>query len=271
MPLVKSIINGQLQSEINVEDRALHYGDGLFETMLFHQGVIALWPQHLSRLQLGCAALGLKIDEKQLLKDLKNLTSDLKADSYIIKLIVSRGAAGRGLISDKSIPSSCLFLAYDFDVSSIKNNAEKKLKTCETRLIVNATLGGIKHLNRLVYVLASQELDQTFAEGIMLNDQSEMIECMMHNLFFVKDDILYTAPIQNCGVAGIKRQQVLDKAKTLGIKTNVQAIPLSDLQLMDECFITNAIVGVQSVASIDHVTFSNNAMTLQLQKNINIL
>jgi len=262
------MINGQFETKIDIQDRALHYGDGLFETMLFQQGVITLLPQHLTRLKSGCIALDLKINGDQLTKDLNHLIKSLKGNSYIIKLIVSRGAAGRGLSVDEKITPSILLLAYDFDEKSLAINAPKALKVCDTRLNINSTLGGIKHLNRLVYVLAAKELEEQFSEGIMLNEQSEMIECITHNLFFIKKDTLLTAPIVNCGVAGIKRQQVLNVANDLGIKIKIKAVLLNDLHLMDECFITNAVVGVQSVSSIDKVTFLQNTMTNLLQKHL---
>lgn len=268
MPLVKSMINGQFETKIDIQDRALHYGDGLFETMLLQQGVIALLPQHLARLKSGCIALNLKVNEVQLKKDLNQLTEDLKSNSYVIKLIVSRGAAGRGLSVDEKIAPSIILLAYDFDEKLLIVNEPKTLKVCDTRLNINSTLGGIKHLNRLVYVLAAKELEQPFSEGIMLNERSEMIECITHNLFFIKKDTLLTAPIVDCGVAGIKRQQVLDSANDMGIKVKIKAVSLSDLNLMDECFITNAVVGVQSVSSIDQVTFLQNTMTYQFQKHL---
>ncbi len=270
MPLVNCLINGQAQTQLNAEDRAIHYGDGLFETMLYQHGKIALWKQHYSRLDAGCKVLGLaNVDEKTLLKDLETLTKKLSNECYLIKLIISRGAAGRGLHVDKTIAISRIFLAYDFDVKALKSNKPKQLTLCKIRLMRNKTLGGIKHLNRLNYVLAADELDAKFDEGIMLNDRDELVECITNNLFFIKEKTIFTAPIDDCGVAGIKRQQVIDTAKDLGIMVCIKAILFEDLKQMDECFITNAVVGLQSVASIDSVDFTKQAMTQKLQKIIN--
>lgn len=269
MPLVNCLINGKPQIAINIEDRALHYGDGLFETMLYRHGVIALWPQHYARLKTGCRVLDLDlIDEERLLSGLKLLTQKLKGNSYIIKLIISRGAVGRGLIMDKKSDASWIFLAYDFDIKKLDSRSSEKLKICKTQLLINKTLGGIKHLNRLLYVLAAKELDSDYSEGIMLNDKNAMIECIRHNLFFVKSNILYTPAITDCGVAGIKRQQVLDMANKLGITVNIKAILLHELKQMDECFITNAIVGLQSVDAVEHITFLQNSITQQLQNSL---
>ena len=37
------------------DDRGLHYGDGLFETIRFSGACAPLWDWHMQRLLLGCA------------------------------------------------------------------------------------------------------------------------------------------------------------------------------------------------------------------------
>ena len=50
----KCLINGVAADYINIDDRSIHYGDGLFETMAYKNGKLLLWNEHLSRLSLGC-------------------------------------------------------------------------------------------------------------------------------------------------------------------------------------------------------------------------
>ncbi len=269
MPLVSCVINGQYQTQLSVEDRAIHYADGLFETMLLKHKKIPLWSQHYMRLTRGCKVLGLHTpDEKTLLDDLQLLSQQLGQGEYIVKLIVSRGAAGRGIFWDKNIPVTRLCLAYDG--VKIKRDDQKKMMICHTRLLMNQTLGGLKHLNRLLYVLAGSELKTGFSEGVLLNDKGELIECIHHNLFFVKDQVLITAPIVDCGVAGIMRQKVLDKAKEWGITISMKAIVASELESMDECFISNAVFGVEAVQSIDSVVFKSDIFSQKMQKSLTI-
>ncbi len=272
MPLVDSLVNGYRQSHVDIEDRALHYADGLFETMLFKNKKIALWQQHFARLKAGCQRLNLDApNESRLLQDIKNLTEPHKNAHLIIKLIISRGVAGRGLTVNVKTPVSCFLLAYEFDPARLNIQSHKRLKMCITKLLMNDLLGGVKHLNRLIYVLAANELSENHAEGVMQNDNNEIIECINHNIFFVVKNVLITAPITNCGVAGIKRQQVIDLAARLNISVDIKTIKTGDLKEMDECFITNAVVGVQSVHAIDDVIFKQNTLTTQLQKNLNSL
>ena len=45
-----SLINGVAADFLSIEDRSIHYGDGLFETILFDDGKLLYWEQHYQRL-----------------------------------------------------------------------------------------------------------------------------------------------------------------------------------------------------------------------------
>ena len=75
-------------------------------------------------------------------------------------------------------------------------------------------LAGLKHLNRLEQVLARSEwTDPAIQEGIMLDSEGHVIEGTMTNLFYVKDDNIYTAALEQSGVAGIVRGLIMQLAE----------------------------------------------------------
>ena len=57
------LLNGKIASEISVQDRGLHYGDGVFETIAVYQGSPLLWQAHMQRLQKGCRTLGFSLSD----------------------------------------------------------------------------------------------------------------------------------------------------------------------------------------------------------------
>lgn len=266
MPLLNTLFNGE-HKPIAFEERALHYGDGIFETMLMHNGKIALWDAHWQRLQNSCRQLGLNIvSEAQVQSEIMQLVdAHLQQNYLLIKLIVSRGAEGRGLVVPQSLNASRIFLVYDY---KLEKKPPLHLGVCSTPLYENKQLAGMKHLNRIPYILAAQELAPNQEEGILLNTKAEMIECIAHNLFFVKDNTLYTAPIVNCGVAGVMRQQLLNLAKQLGLAVNINALQVQQLKEIDDCFISNALVGVQSVVQIGEHYFKPSSIFKRLQEQI---
>ena len=92
-------VNGKQQSAIDIQDRGLAYGDGIFETVLVVGGQIPLWSYHHARLLNGLVKLDLKLESQRLRQDVDNVLAIAKKqpdDVHILKLIVTRGLGGRG-------------------------------------------------------------------------------------------------------------------------------------------------------------------------------
>ena len=68
------MINGVVTDYLNINDRAIHYGDGLFETILGCNHSLYYWPQHYQRLHESCQKIKLKCPGEQLLlSDIRQL------------------------------------------------------------------------------------------------------------------------------------------------------------------------------------------------------
>ena len=80
-------INGKLTNKINVEDRAVQYGDGIFETIAVKEKLLEFWKEHYQRLLDGCKLM--MIDLPYSCEDLCEITIELikrsgyKEDVYI--------------------------------------------------------------------------------------------------------------------------------------------------------------------------------------------
>jgi 4-amino-4-deoxychorismate lyase len=116
----------------------------------------------------------------------------------------------------------------------------------------NPRLAGLKTLNRLECVLARAEWrDVRVWEGLM-RDTDENIVCgTMSNLFLRKGSALLTPAIDRCGVAGVMRRWVLQAARSLELEPQERRIRWQDLSAAEEVFMSNAIVGLRSVAVIE--------------------
>ena len=146
-------------TDLDWQERALHYGDGLFETMLKYNGTLPHWQQHYQRLAHGCERLSIDVPaqvwlEKEIGKASKSL------ENAIIKIIVSRGRGGQGLKFPSDPQCSVFVFCFPWQQSS----SEVRVALCKKRLPINPDLAGLKHLNRLDYVLAALEIQQ--ADGI---------------------------------------------------------------------------------------------------------
>jgi len=264
-----ALINGQPGDKIAVSDRALHYGDGLFETIAVVKGTPRLWERHLQRLRFGCERLGIPVPDTELLrKELAQVAQDEAA--CVIKIIVTRGSGGRGYRPPAAAEPTRLVLRYPFPAYPLSNSTQGiEIRLCETPLGCNPRLAGIKHLNRLEQVLARSEWDiDSIAEGVMLDGDGHLIDGTMSNLFLVIDDALYTPDLSRCGVEGVVRSAIIDITRRQNIPLHIVPLKSSLLDKADEIFVTNALIGIWPVIGCGKHRYAVGTLTRQLQHQL---
>jgi 4-amino-4-deoxychorismate lyase len=150
-------INGREQAHIAANDRGLHYGDGLFETLLYLDGKAVLEKEHLARLQRDVRRLHLNLDRQKLTAELGSFLKTLKTKGFsqgIIKILVTRQFSGRGYAPDEKAGSNRLLQFFSGMTYPKANREGINITLLPDRLSINPELAGIKHLNRLEQVLA---------------------------------------------------------------------------------------------------------------------
>ncbi len=268
-----ALINGVTADYLNVNDRAIHYGDGLFETILCSENKLLYWSQHYLRLQRSAQRLKLRCpDEDVLLGDIRSLlklneTPGSKVCS--IKIIITRGSSDRGYVIPKKTNEKRIVLmsALAADYSSLLSGEllSGELYICKNQVSINESLAGLKHLNRLENVLARNEWNDTannqFIDGLMLNARQQVIEGSMSNVFAIKENNLYTPDLSQSGVNGIMRDMIIDAAGRNNIQLSILNLKLEDLYEMEEIFISNSLIGIRSVNKIDASLYQQQTLT----------
>ncbi|NOQ35435.1 MAG: aminodeoxychorismate lyase [Methylococcaceae bacterium] len=263
---VKWLINGEQHNELSISDRGFQYGDGLFETIEVLNGQLILFAQHCQRLTLGCKKLLLPEPNISLLKQ-EALALIKNCQHGVLKIIITRGSGGRGYRQPESIePTRVLSLhPYPNNPDSFQQQGINAI-FCQQRLGLNPTLAGLKHLNRLEQVLARAEWDSpVIQEGIMLDINDYVIEGTMSNVFFVKDNILYTPSLEQSGIAGIMRDFVLKMTHALAIENKQGLFTQQQLLDADEIFVTNSVIGIWAIKKLAEKSFSKGQITQSLQ------
>ncbi len=261
-----SLVNGFPQDTIELSDRGLQYGDGLFETIAIKKGHPCFLNRHLARLNEGCRRLLLpEYCSTVLYNEAISMSKGL--ENAVLKIIITRGSGGRGYRQPEMINPNRILSTHPFpNYSSTYKEQGVCVRLCETRLGLNPTLARIKHLNRLEQVLARAEWSNlNFQEGIMLDLNDHVIEGTMTNLFYTKNNKLFTAPLQYSGVAGIMREIIIELARTHGYTVILENFNLSDLLSADEAFVCNSIIGIWPINSINSTSLEIGLITRQLQ------
>lgn len=242
------LINGQPADKLPLADRGLAYGDGLFETIRINEGRLVLGSGHLARLQNGCDRLQLVLDRKALDAEIAALLGATTNGSGILKIIVTRGSSGRGYRPAAGAGTRILTLHPLPEFQAGQREHGIRAFVCKLRLGLQPVLAGLKHLNRLEQVLASLEWpDESFQEGLMLDTAGNVIEGTRSNVFIATDTALLTPSLEQCGVAGVLREALLQH---FGATAEIARITLRQLETAREVFFCNSVAGVWPLHSL---------------------
>lgn len=247
------LVNGIEQSYIDVENRGLAYGDGLFTTAKIIGGKVQYLTAHVHRLLLGCEKLALLAPDKvELTKQFIKI-----AEQYslaVLKVIITAGSGGRGYARSNTSHSNVIIMVYDYPNHYDELVSQGiSLGNSNQQIGVNPMFSGIKHLNRLEQVLLRQELVGSKEDDLIVtNVNDEVIEATSANLFFWLDDKLCTPDIALSGVNGIMRQTILQQYPD----TLIRNVSLKQLESSTAMFICNCVMGVMPVKSYNGRTLN---------------
>ncbi|MDM7322241.1 MAG: aminodeoxychorismate lyase [Gammaproteobacteria bacterium] len=250
-----------------LSDRGLHYGDGLFETMAVQEGRVRLLDLHLARLARGAARLAIPLaDADGLAAALARAAADM--GDGVLKLILTRGSGGRGYLPP-DVPTFSLIIQR-YPPVAVEGQEGVTVRLCDLRLARQPLLAGLKHLNRLEQVLARAEWrDPAIAEGLMFDSEGLLIEGVASNVFLVREGQLLTPLLDQCGVAGVMRAHVIQRAAGLGMVVQETRLVLNDLLAADEVFLTNSLHGIRPVISLlGRCTWAVGPVTRALQARL---
>lgn len=253
------MINGTYQQSVSLENRGLHYGDGLFETLRVNNRVAINRAQHMRRLRNGLKTLRISASMELIENHLTKYLYDTNLPSLArLKVLVTRGEPATGYASSPAMQATIVIGAAPYsDIEESKRLAGVSLRFCSMRLSSNATLAGVKHLNRLEQVLARSEWqDDNVFEGLMFNSEGTIVEGTMSNLFLVNNTVLKTPKLDHSGVSGVMRGVIIEYiAPELGLVVEEQPVSRDDLCSADEVFISNSLIGALSVKQCEEYSW----------------
>ncbi|HRF80753.1 MAG TPA: aminotransferase class IV [Flavobacteriales bacterium] len=234
---------------ITLDNRAFHFGDGLFESLRVVDGKPCFVDAHWARLTTGAALLRI---------DLPANLDRASFERYIVELVERTGhtsARCRFTLfrnADGFYRPTGNAGGFTFELTPMPDvtytlNTQGLLVDIwpEMRKPVNE-LSRHKTLNCQYYVMASLWAGHRGLDDCMLqNDRGNIIESSSGNLFIVSNGVLYTPSLTDGCVGGVMRAQVINLAIANGIKVYECSLNPQNLLAADELFFTNAVQGLQ--------------------------
>lgn len=261
-------VNGNPEHEVSPFDRALHFGDGLFETIACRRGRPRFLGLHLERLRLGCTRLGIDPGALEIIAtEVRALAGEV--ESVLVKVLLTRGTAlARGYAATGGEKATRVTFRYAWPGETRSESQDGvRVRTATLRLGENPALAGLKHCNRLEQILARREwTDPAIAEALLFSSSGKLVSGTMSNVFIVEGSVLRTPRMDLCGVAGVMRRVVLREAARLGIAAREDVLGVEDLQRASEVFLTNARIGIWPVRALDARSLPCGSVTRKLQE-----
>jgi 4-amino-4-deoxychorismate lyase len=246
---VHALLNGLPLAESLLSSRGLHYGDGVFRTLLKYDGQLFDYKLQFLKISHDAQALGLEPPAAELL--FAEATSVSAAASGVVKILLLRSGGGRGY-APRTDQADRLVLAYPLPAYPAEYWQQGiSAFRCGLRLGRQPALAGIKHLNRLEQVLASRDWPDGAAEGILCDERGAPVCGTRSNLFWIQAGRLHTPALDGCGVAGMMRDKVLACATALGLEVRIESRPWSKLLDADEAFVSNSLIGIWPLRALE--------------------
>jgi len=268
--------NGDLvdfeDAKITPNNRALKYGDSVFETIKLVNGKLIFWEAHYFRLMASMRMLRMKIPmsftleflENEILKTAKATNSK---NNLRIRLTIIRKDGGFYLPLTNEVD----YLIESQEINFV-NKSIYKVDLYKDFYVYSGHLSTVKTNNKMIHTIASiyakeNELDNC----ILLNERKGVVEATNASLFLVKGLVIKTPPLTEGCLKGIAREKVksiIESTKDFTLEETV--ISPFEIQKADEVFLTNSILGVQPITNYRKKEFSTE-IGKKIAANFNIL
>ncbi|MCX7923714.1 MAG: aminotransferase class IV [Clostridia bacterium] len=243
---------------IPVDDMGFSFGFNLFETFLVsNSGKVFLLDRHIDRLFDSIKFFEFDIDfgKDELSSVIVSYIEQNKVRDKILRVSVTAGNKMKGLKSAVAI--TCRNNTYKPEdyVKGCRLTMAGFGKNEESPIVSHKTGNYLEN-----YLALKQANSNGYDDALFLNTEGFISETAKCNLFFVKDNILYT-PDVSCGLLpGVVRQWVIESSESMGIQCLQGNYATEPLVNADEVFVTNSAVGIMHVSSVDECSIKDGTV-----------
>lgn len=258
----KVFLNGEIinaaAADVAITDSSYLYGIGLFETMRAVDGSVFRLDDHLQRLNTSADALSIanSYTDEQIRQGIDEVLTANKLTEARLRLQISNGA----IKSDGTTQTNLLITATEFTPYPAEYY-EKGVRATLTDFRQNPKDPFCGHKTtcygpRLTALKNAHEKLAT--EALWFTTENFLAEGSVSNVFLVKKNELYTPPVQTPVLPGIARKTVLEIAEAENIPCHETPLQIGDLLEAEEVFLTNVIMEVLPVTSIEAHTVADS-------------
>ncbi|MDC1035668.1 aminotransferase class IV [Alphaproteobacteria bacterium] len=249
-------------SKIHINDRGYHFGDAVYEVILYNQGVFYDFDDHINRLfrSLHSIDIQFSISKKTIELIVKNLIRLNKISFGSVYIQVSRGIADRNHTFNNLNIKPILTIITSKKHNNINNDiiGVKAITVRDNRW----ARPDIKTTQLLPNVLAKTKADKQGAyESIFIDDEGYVTEGSSSNIWIInKDNEIITRSIDGKILSGITRKTIAKFSKLNDLTVIENKFSKDEMLNAKEVFLTSASSFVTPITEIDNVKINEGVV-----------
>ncbi len=227
-------------------DEGYQFGLGLFETIAVEENCPVFLERHLNRLKGSMTALHIGGEADSLKERIREYLQEHPMEYGALKVMIS---GENQILTSRQNPYGAEQFQKGFitDFSPVRRNETSPLTFHKT-------------FNYGDCILEKRRAHEVGVdERIFLNTRGEICEGTVCNVFFAREEKLYTPVLSSGMLPGIMRGFVMETCHTEEIVLHPE-----EVKNYTECFVTNSLMGIMPVSRLGEWTFPGRSLAKRL-------
>ncbi len=251
------------EAKVSVFDSGYILGDGVWEGLRVHGGVIAFLDRHMKRLYEGAKAIDMEMEltpEQLVARLYETIDRNEMTEGGHIRLMVTRGIKATPYQDPRvTITPPTIVIIPEFK-SPLKSTLDKGLSLFTVHVrrgfpdVQDPKLNSHSKLNCITACIQAAKAGAD--EALMLDPHGFVATCNSTHFFIVRDGEVWTSSGKYC-LGGITRSLVIECAREGGIPVYEKDFSLTDVYGADEAFVTGTFAGLVPVSQVDGRTLGS--------------
>lgn len=240
-----------------MKNRTLAFGEGLFETFRVYPGrKLCFVKEHLERMASGCRFFDISFSLKEAKKALFSSLNTIPEDKDI-RLRLNLITYGSDTVErvDFSTEWQPLPNMPGWQKEGVKIGITPFRRFSGSPLVRFKTTSYLENITAF-----RQARSRGFFDALFANERDEITEGSISNIFFIKENRIITPSVEAGLLPGITRKKIIELAHSSGIPIKELRITLAELDHFESAFVTNSVIEILPVMSIEHVQYRSSTL-----------
>ena len=239
-------MKGSFMEKINL-DNGFFFGMGLFETIKVVNRKPILLKEHINRINNSLKCFN--IDQVIVEEDITDFIEGHSEESYALKLSVSEK---NKIITTRKDPYN------NKTFGEVRLNFANTLRNSTSKMVYHKTFNYMENI-----LEKRRAKEEGFFEPIFLNENGYIAEGAVSNIFFIRDEKMFTPKVSSGILNGVMREFFI---KHFDVEEVL--IKKEDLEKFDSGFITNSLMGYMEFDSLGEFNFRRSKITNEFDREL---